>query len=163
MKLIGAMLLLGSALFCGCAAANRLRKHAAYLRLLRQFLTDLTNALRYTLPPVSDLLRSLAVHPAYQQLTFLQTAAEHADAFPESWQEAVRADRQLTADAAPVMESVGQTLGATDLEGQLCALKLCAERLAALQADAEHTAKEKGDLYRSLGLFGGLFCVILLL
>ena len=163
MKLTGAMLLLGSALFCGCTAADRLRKNAAYIRLLRQLLTELMNELRYTLPPVSDLLRTLAGRAAYQRLTFLQIAAEQADSFPESWQNAVRQDRHLPADAAAVMETVGQTLGATELDGQLSSLQLCAGRLSELQADAEHTAKEKGNLYRSLGLFGGLFLVILLL
>ena len=163
MKLVGAMLLLGSALFCGCTAANLLSRKAAYLRLLRQFLTALMNELHYTLPPVSDLLQTLAGQAAYRELIFLQTAAAHADTFPEGWQDAVRQDRQLSAETAAVMETVGQTLGATDLDGQLCTLQLCSGRLADLQADAEQTAKEKGALYRSLGLFGGLFCVILLL
>ena len=46
MKLTGAMLLLGSALFCGCTAADRLRKNAAYIRLLRQLLTELMKVVK---------------------------------------------------------------------------------------------------------------------
>ena len=163
MKLAGAMLLLFASVFCGISAAAQLSRKAEQIRLLRLLLTDLMNELRYTLPPVSELLRTLAGQAAYRRLSFLQTAAADADAFPECWQRALEQDSQLSAETAAVLETVGQTLGATALDGQLNSLQLCAERLACLQSDAEQTAKKKGDLYRSLGLFGGLFCVILLL
>ena len=163
MKCAGAFLLLGACLLCGIRAAKQLDRNAAQIRLLRQLVTDLMNELRYTLAPVGQLLQTLAGHAAYRELAFLQNAAANADAFPQSWQAAVQSDRQLMPEAAAVLETVGQTLGSTALDGQLSALELCCERLSSLQAAAEQSALKKGALYSSLGLFGGLFCVILLL
>ena len=126
-------------------------------------MTDLMNALQYTMAPVSELLRELAGHAAYRELDFLQSAAADAESFPACWHTALHHDKQLTLESAAVLETVGQILGSTALDGQLSALRLCSERLSILQTDAEQTAKAKGALFRSLGLFGGLFCVILLL
>lgn len=163
MKSTGAFLLLGACLLYGISMAKQLERKAARIRLLRLMLTDLMNELRYTLAPVGELLRTLAGQEAYQELPFLQNAAASADTFPQSWQTAVRSDRQLTPETAAVLETVGQTLGSTALDGQLSALGLCCERLSILQREAEASALKKGTLYRSMGLFGGLFCVILLL
>lgn len=163
MRAVGAFLLLGACTAGGIRAAKHLERQAEQLRLLRLMLTDLMNELRFTLAPVSALLQTLAGHAAYRELAFLQNAAANADAFPQSWQTAVSTDRQLTPDAAAVLLTVGQTLGSTALDGQLSALNLCCERLDVLQAAAEQAAQKKGSLCRSLGLFGGLFCVFLLL
>ena len=163
MKLTGAILLLGACLLCGCRAAKKLEQHAAQLRLLRLLLTDMMNALQFTLAPVSELLQTLAEHAAYRELGFLQSAAARADDFPACWMKSIRQDRQLTPESAAILQTIGQTLGSTALDGQLSALRLCDERLRFLQAEAEQAAKSRGSLYRSLGLFGGLFCVILLL
>ena len=163
MRFTGTVLLLAASVLMGCTAASRLERKAGRIRLLRLFLTDLMNELRYTLAPVSDLLHTLAGNAAYRELAFLQNASANADGFPGSWQIAVHADNQLPAGSSDVLLTVGQTLGSTALEGQLCTLQLCLERLADLQAAAEQSAGKKGALCRSLGLFGGLFCVILLL
>lgn len=162
-KLIGVMLLLGISLSAGQSAADKLHRRAAYLRLLRQWLTEITGQLRISLPLTADLLRMTAENPVYRSLEFLQTAAVNAGQFPDCWENALRSDRMLTAEMHDVLSAVGQTLGSTALDGQLSVLTLCTERLADLQRQAEQTAREKSSLYRSMGLFGGLFAVILLL
>ena len=163
MKLIGAGILLCAGLLAGCAAAERLEHRAAMLRTLRQMMTAMIQELQHTLPLTADLLRTLADMPAFGSLAFLQQAAANPDDFPMSWQTSVRNDRSLTADAAAVMETVGQTLGSTALNGQVAALSLCLERLDALQTAAESYAAKKGNLYRSMGILSAMFAVILLL
>ena len=163
MKLFGAMLVLGVCIHCGMTAAAKLTRRAGRIRLLRQLLTDAESALQFTLLPVGDLLHQLAGQAVYRELTFLQDAAAHAESFPESWHTALQADSRLMPDEKAVLETFGSTLGSTALDGQISTIGLCLERLAQMQTDAEQYAKEKGGLYRSLGLFGGLFCVILLL
>lgn len=163
MKLIGAGILLFTGILAGCAAAKKLEHRAAMLRLLRQMLSAMMQELRNTLPLTADLLQTLANMPAFRSLTFLQDAAAHPHDFPNSWLKAVRQDPALTAEMAAVLETVGQTLGSTALDGQLAALALCMERLGALQADAESFAAQKGSLYRSMGVLSALFAAILLL
>ena len=163
MKLLGAGLLLCTGVLAGCAAARRLERRAALLRLLRRLLTEMMQELADTLPLTAELLKHLAANPLFLPLQFLQEAATEADHFPQSWQNAVNRDTALPADAASVLVTVGQTLGSMPLEGQLAALRLCLERLGTLQTEAETRAAEKGNLCRSMGILGALFFTILLL
>lgn len=163
MKLLGAMLLLGAGTLLGYHAAKRLDTRARHIRLLRQLLDTFMNELRSSLPLTADLLRKTAAQPAFAGLPFLQLAAADADRFPASWKDALLHDSSLDLDMRAVLETVGQTLGSTTLEGQLSALRLCQERLAVMQNDAEAIAKTRGSLYRSMGVLGAMFFVILLL
>lgn len=163
MKGLGLMLLLGAAVAAGFAASGTLTGRAARIRLERQFLQAMCSTLRSKLPPVSELLCDLAGQAAFEPLGFLQEAAARSAAFPDCWVQAVRHDRALAASEREVLLTAGEILGSMPLAEQLSALSLCSERLAALQADAERCAHEKGGLCRSMGVFGGLFFVILLL
>lgn len=162
-RLLGGALLLLAGTLLGCAAAGRLDGDAKRIRLLRQLVSAAVTELRGTLPVIPDLLRDLARMPQFLSLTFLQQAAAHAGEFPSCWQRAIAEDPSLSDGERAVLETVGQTLGSTTLEGQTAALSLCGERLAALQAEAESRAKQQGNLLRSMGVLGSMFLVILLL
>lgn len=163
MKLMGALMVIWAGALLGCAAAARLDARVRRIRLLRQWLTALTAELRQALPLISDLLKKTAAHPAFGSLIFLQTAAARAEMFPDCWDAALAQDNTLTPAERTVLETVGQTLGSSALEGQLASLALCQERLSALQDDAEQLARSKGRLCRSVGLLGGIFLAILLI
>ncbi len=163
MRLIGGMLLLAAGTLLGCSAAHHLDTDVRRIRLLRQLVTAMISELRGTLPLVTQLLQQTAAMPQFAELSFLQYAAQHAAQFPDCWMPAITADPALTPPERAVLETIGQTLGSTTLDGQVAALSLCAERLSLLQSDAEHAAKQKGGLCRSLGVLGSLFLVILLL
>ena len=163
MKITGAVLFLAAGMLCGCSAAAKLDKHAASVRLLRQLVQFFISELRSVLPLTSDLLRSAASQQSFSSLQFLHAAAAHADQFPQCWGQALSADRNLHASERTVLETVGQTLGSTTLDGQIAALTLCQERLAILQEEAEQTARQKGNLYRSMGILTAVFIVIILL
>ncbi len=163
MKLTGALLLLLAAAGIGCRAAADLRNRVQYLRLLRQLLTAICTELRGNLPLIPDLLHTLAANPAYRSLHFLRCAAADAAQFPDCWQRALADDPAPDADTRRILETVGQTLGSTTLSGQLDTLHLCDERLQHLLHDAEQSAAQKGQLYRSLGILSGIFLVILII
>lgn len=163
MKLLGVMLVLLAGTMCGCTAAGRLKFRANQCRILRQLVTMMVTELRTALPLIPDLLRSLAALPDFSALQFLQNAAQRAECFPQCWTDALAADNTLSDDARAVLETVGQTLGSTALDGQLAALQLCLERLNALQSEAEHISECRGHLCRSMGVLGALFFSILLL
>ncbi len=163
MKTAGLLLILLAAVTAGCSASAALKAKTGQARLLRLLLTRICGELRANLPPISDLLRTLAGQAEFSGLQFLQDAAAHAENFPACWQEALARDRSLHADARGVMETVGRVLGSLPLDEQLAALALCQERLAEIAARCGETERRKGTLYRSLGVLGGLFFVILLL
>ena len=161
MKWIGMLLIMVSAAETGCYAASRLRTQADQLRLLRQMILAMMSELKHTLPLVPDLLRSLAAENEYQSLEFLQYAAQNAERFPECWTEALKTDNALSDNVRSILQTVGNTLGSTTLEGQLSALELCAEQIEKLQETHEEQVKQRGKLYQSCGILGGIFLVIL--
>ena len=163
MRLFGVLLLLAAGTALGLSAAARLDARTERIRLLRRFLQAAVSELQCSLPTVAALLRMLAAQEAFCSLRFLQDAAADADRFPDCWPEALRADRSLTAEERAVLETVGQTLGSTTLEGQISALALCQARLETMEHDAAALAGRKGTLYRSMGLLGSMFLAILLL
>ena len=163
MKLFGMILLVLSAAELGCLAAGTLRRRTEQLRILRQLVITMMAELKCTLPLIPDMLRSLAAEHIFRSLAFLQDAAAHAEDFPACWAEAAANDSTLTAEARKVVESVGETLGSTALDGQLAVLELCAERLEMLYTEQKAHADQRGRLYRSMGILSGVFFVIVLL
>lgn len=164
MKLFGCLLIAAVCGTGGMLAAQRLSQRVMQLRLLIQLLNDMMNLLRYTLPTVGDLLLTLAAQPCYQTLFFLTDAAEtpsHAP-FPDCWQRALEL-HPLPQEEQTILLQVGNTLGSTDLDGQLSALSLCREQLQSLLLRAEAGQQSRSTLYRSMGLLTGLFLVILLI
>ncbi len=163
MRLTGAMLLLAASMMCGCFAAARLKKHVHEIQKLIQLTDSMMTQLQSSLPFISDLLPQLADNPAYRDLHFLRSAADHADCFPSSWEEAVEEDPELTPEMREIVLTVGQTLGSTTLEGQISALRLCQSQLISLREQAKTCSMQKGTLFRSMGLLCGIFLDILLL
>lgn len=163
MKWIGMVLLLISAAEAGCIAANGLRRKAERIRLLEQLLAEMMSELKCTLPLVSDLLCTLAAEEAFQSLRFLQFAAHRAADFPVCWADGVQEDPDLTEGERAVLRTVGEILGSTALDGQLAVLELCAERLREMHSEHEQEFRQRGKLYQSLGIFGGIFLVIILI
>ena len=163
MKLLGAMLLLAASVTCGCSMAEKLRNRVTFLQTLIRLTDTVITELQSNLPFIADLLPHLAEMPAFRSLHFLQSAAQNADAFPESWQDAVTADAALTQDMREVLITFGQTLGSTTLEGQVSALRLCQQQLTVMRDSAAEQFRQKGGMLRSMGLLCGMFLVILLL
>ena len=164
MKLLGCMLLMGACSLCGFAASEQLAKRTERLNLLLRLVNDMMNLLRYTLPTVDDMILMLAVQPCYAALTFLRSVADTQSqtAFAERWAQVILQQFKPSEERNLLLQ-IGQTLGSTDLDGQLSALTLCKEQLGNLLRHAEEKKQSHASMYRSMGLLTGLFLVILLI
>ena len=163
MKYAGLICILLAACTAGYAAASGLRAKAEQARLLHLLLERICGELRASLPLITDLIRNLAGQADFSGLHFLTRAAERAEQFPECWQTALSEDRTLPPDVRRVLEQTGSILGSMPLEEQISALRVQQTRLAELTAQYSDTERQKGTLYRSLGILSGLFFVIILL
>lgn len=161
-RLAGGFLLVACGAAAGFSAAGRLSERAARIRLLHQLVVYFTAELRASLAPVPELICAAGRNPAFVGLAFLGDAAGRAGDFPACWADALRRDTVLTPAERAAMAQVGEILGSTALEGQLALLRLQAERLAAMQEEAEQESLRRGNLCRSLGILAGIFAVILL-
>ena len=163
MRLLGALCLLLCCTFTGCTAAAQMRTEAEMIRSVRVMLNSVCNLLCTSLPPVTELLKTLAGQANLRQLAFLQQAAENRDSFPQSWEDALCADRTLSAPLRQQLSEIGRILGAMPLSEQLSALALCDEQLRAMQAAAEEKSRLSGSLLQRLGVLIGLFLAILVI
>ena len=62
-----------------------------------------------------------------------------------------------------ILEELGETLGSTDVQGQLESLGAHRDALRELISEAERERREKGRLYRILGVTAGLFAAVILI
>ncbi len=163
MKGLGCLLLLVCCTMSGLYAAAQLRRRVRHLERLKLLLDQMGTTLRFTRPTIADLLAMLAEQPCFAELRFLQDAVARDIPFPDGWETAIAEDMSLSEEERDLLSTVGQTLGSTDLDGQLSALSLCSARLDSLRNDAQAAAQSRCRLYPGMGVLGGIFLVILLL
>lgn len=164
MKLTGCLLLLIMCSGAGIYAANQLQAHTQRLQLLVQLIHDMMQELRYTLPTVDMLITHLQAQPCYHMLEIF-AAYDHTNplqSVPDRFTASIDASNYTQAEKN-ILRQVAQTLGSTDLEGQLSALTLCKSRMESLLTETTQKQHAQGNLYRSMGVLCGLFLVILLI
>ncbi len=106
-----------------------------------------------------------AQHKNYGDFTFLKRAeAEFCTGIPlhEIWCDAVRADNNVPKAASDILCALGHVLGTTDMQGQLAALELYRHQMKALAEEEKACVLKKGELYRRLGVLGGVMLAVLL-
>lgn len=166
MKLLGLLLVMTACIGAGCYAAARLRRVAGALESLSAWTEEAAAYIRCERTELPSLLRELSGHPGYAGFTFLRDiAGELSPGVPPSlvWEHAVRCDRNIPPPAREALIRLGGTLGTTDCEGALAALRLCRTQLDRAAAQAREDCRVKGKLWRALGLLGGCMAAVLLI
>ena len=135
------------------------------LELWQRLISFMETRLKYTAAPVQSLLREAMKH--IEDLSFLEPVLHcAAEDFSVQWErcvEAVRKQGALNEEDASLWKDTGKTWGRLDRDSQLAALSLCAERTESLLREARNDVREKGKLYLSLGVSGGLAAALLLI
>lgn len=162
LKLLGcaALILAGTAV--GFLKARSLSSRKKLLRSVGTLMQDLATRLRYQ---SDDIFTSVTLAAKSAGLS-IKEDADRSQGFLPWW------ERQTKEFAPPhvlhnsdkeLLFSFGSQLGATDLEGQLSHIELCRTLLSKQLSDAEEELKQKGRLYRTLGVFGGVSAAIMLI
>lgn len=160
-RLIGLALVFSTGCMLGIQCAAKQSSRARRIRTLERMVHDLATQLRYQTPTVRELIGYLRSQPMYETLGFLGEVGE-AGRFADAWYSAVKKDPALEREEKQLLAELGGTLGTTDTEGQLCALSLIGAQFSRLAEDTEQKAREKGKLYRAIGILGGAAAAIVL-
>lgn len=148
----------------GIFAASGLLKRVLTLETVIRLYQYLYDRLKFLQPSVGSLISQAAVCAEFKDLTFLPACGEslrRGESFPESWKTAVEAFPELKREEKTVMLSLGDILGASDLESQLSAIEYGKALLETrLETAREYAGKHK-KLYRTLGILAGLGIAIL--
>ena len=83
----------------------------------------------------------------------------------DSWKEAIKQERaflNLKNEDVEILNTLGSTLGKSDIDGQMNEINEFKERLNNQIKQAEEEKKKNSKMYKTLGTIGGLVIVILL-
>lgn len=162
MKLFGIWLLFAGCAGAGFYAGHQVRRHVKEYYQILYFLEDCEILLRYQHFTLEELFHTLAGKEEYAHFDFLQRLDRGGEIPERLWKEALK-ESSFTEGARQALESLGSSLGKSDLQGQLKSLELCREQIKHILKETQETLQQKSKLYPSLGVLGGAMLVILFL
>jgi len=162
-----ALLLFGICCFVGFAKAKSLKRR---LDVVEGFLLDikqLSILMQYKRTPIASLVKELegsALRPFWKAfLDRLTRGGPIADA----WKAALDHMRESNSDffyladeEARVLGDFGDSLGTSDFTAQKANIEMALARLTAQAETLKREVSQKGKIYRSLGMLGGLAVAI---
>ncbi|MEE5992422.1 MAG: stage III sporulation protein AB [Oscillospiraceae bacterium] len=165
MKWIGILLLFLSSGGMGLYASQRLQNDVRRTEKLIALTEECSAYIRYQQPELDELIDILSTNPTYQEFHFLQSISENSNPYlmPSTiWNDAIENDTAVPLPTREILESLGQVLGTTDIEGQLSALELHRIQLQQVLSGCRERYQKQGKLYQSLGILAGCMLGVLL-
>ncbi|MBQ8515733.1 MAG: stage III sporulation protein AB [Ruminococcus sp.] len=163
LKLTGLLCIVLCGAGCGMAAASALKRQAVFCKTLCLFLEELEILMRWngdTLPVLVDMLSQ---KPGYAPLRFLKEIRfSESEPFSDAWRRAILEEHGLPEELSQLLLSLGDSLGTSDLEGQMKTLEGYQLQARHISRNAEEQYRTKGKLYRSMGILGGMSAALLL-
>lgn len=153
------LLVLGGS-FAGYLASLKLSRRVQNLEYFLGFVQAAETEIRFSALPVREVVER---HGA--ELAFLQRCAElgrEGIPFDEAWRRSVRSAEGFSEKDQELLLRFGEGFGASDAEGQISHCRLTMELLRRRLEEAGEEKKQKGRLYRMLGVLGSLGTALLL-
>lgn len=149
----------------GVYFSKRLKERENILAAAVLLIRELSVQIRYTNSEMGEMLKSAAQNESYKKLLFV-TSCEKTDEkgdFHRYWKEGTARQPYLTTKDKELILSLGDKLGSTDLDGQLSFLEMTEEIFKERQNQAFADYRNKGKVYRSVGILCGLALGIIVL
>jgi stage III sporulation protein AB len=165
-KIISCICFICAGAVCGAVQAEKLRKNRNICRDICDMLNVISSLIRYRALDVYEIAAELKNEKFDEKLRFVSSLSEHYEPgtdFHEMWNSAVLLDSDIPEEESCILISFGNSLGTSDIDGQLLSIASASERLNEIekQRSAEYTKKSR--LYRSVGiLFGTMIGIIVL-
>ena len=145
--------------------SKRLKERERFISSVILLIKELTVQIKYTNTEIGAMLKSASQNEAYRNLLFVSSCAEISENgdFHPLWNDGIKNQPFLTPSDRELLFALGDRLGETDLDGQLSFLELTCEMLKKQQQEASENYRQKGRMYRSVGLLCGLALGIMVL
>lgn len=171
LKVTGACLILLASAGIGVSFGSDLKRRCQELRILKQMAAMLRGEIRYGKTPLPEAFTRISDRLPEPFCSFLRSVTgdmEEMDGKPleEIWRRNIfrcLGQTCLTGADLERLQSLGEVLGYLDVEMQLAAIDLYLEQLNGGIAEALENRSSRERLYRSLGVAGGVFLVLLLI
>ena len=150
----------------GIILSDRLKMQREMCREIGELLRSCAVQIRYRGVDVYRLASELKNCQSFKHLTFINELPEkyeYGEDFHLCWERAVMSQSDLPHEERQMLCSFGNTLGTSDIEGQLVSISALEEELETLENRREETFRSKGKLYRSVGMLFGVMAGILVI
>lgn len=158
MRLAAALVAFGLCLFIGCCADRRLKKRAENLRQLLGVLHSFEVRMRYTAPPLRELLEDCDA-----EFTRLALERSCGADIRGGWMAAAAELPYLNGSDRRLLQELGAVLGTSGAEGQLCYIGQTLAQLSELSKGADADRERLGKLYRTVGALAGAAAAIIII
>lgn len=170
-KIAGSLIVILSCTFLGFVMSTDCRKRPQHLRELQSMLQMFENQISYLSDVISEAFDRISkVGGSETSIFFSRTVEilkeERAISASQAWEQAVRQNiskTSLNREDEEVLVAFGKILGSSDLEGQIKNIRLSLGQLKLQEEKAEESRGRNENMYRSLGILGGIAVVIVLL
>lgn len=150
----------------GIYASYMLYKRCDTLKKMLLLINRISVMIRYRAEEILPLCRSLSMSSEFSEFSFLQNFVQNAvpnEDFRPYWMTAAESLSELSPSDKDAIKSLGESLGSSDIQGQLALLELNQTVLTARLEEAQEARQRKSKMYRSVGfLLGGAVGVMLL-
>ena len=143
-------------------------KKTELLNEMVMMLGTVKTQLRYTHLPVSSILISLRENKNISGLGFVSSCSEKircGEPFPDLWRKSIENEKELcrlVPEAAEHLIRFGETLGTTDLEGQLSCCEYYESIFLKELNEKEEQSKKYEKLFPAIGIMLGISAAIMI-
>lgn len=170
-KIAGSIIVILSCSFLGFVLSTDCRKRPQQLRELQGMLQMFENQISYLSDVITEAFDRISRIGCVEIGVFFRRTVEilkeeGAKSASIAWEQAVRENIKKTSlniEDEEVLLSFGKILGKSDLEGQIKNIRLTLGQLKLQEGKAEDSRSKNENMYRSLGILGGIAVVIVLL
>ena len=170
-KLLGGMLVIGSATVIGYIMASKYAKRPEELRTLQAALQMLESEIAFsmsTLPQAFDRISHSFEHAVGKLFSYTSSLIKERTGITakEAWIKALNACTpilHLEKQDREILMAFGNALGRLDKDSQIKNIHLACTKLSLEEKKAEELKYKYVRMYKSLGVLGGILIVLLLL
>lgn len=162
MRFVGIFLVSLLPALLGFSMASRLSRRIAVLNELKLLISEIKEQIRYSSREICPLLKMIGGKGCYSNLLFLNELTDDG-----VWNPRLKDDDLLSCglckEDLSAVKNFFLGLGTSDTEGQISHCELYFAELTKMAGEAERLQSDKGRLYRTLGMIGGIGVAIMLI
>ena len=170
-KIIGSLILLGTATAIGCLKAEELEKRVRVLKELKRMIIFLQGELRFHRAELSEAFESVAERVSDPFRSFLRQAGEElgqkkSGCFESVWNQYSEKLLQMEVflkEDAKIFEMLEGSLGYLDLTMQTDSLNMVIFQVEEAIKMAKEQQETRGKLYKTMGISVGALLTLLLI
>ena len=171
LKLIGAGLILASAIIFGIQLKQRLAQHLLHLIGLKEILLMLAGEMTYAKTPLTEAFRNIAARGKEPFGSLLNEVADRIEKerelpLADIWKSSLARHKNafvFSKEEVSIFSGLGDNFGYLDIQMQLNHLTLYIEQIETKIQQAKQELSVKQKMYQYLSIMSGLFLILLLL